>query len=255
MVGARKSKDWLRRMILIAMFGALSYVVMLTINFRVSFLTMDVKDVVIALAGLYIGPSAAIVLSLFVPFLEMITMSETGLYGFAMNAIGTAAFAVTVSVIYKYKKNLLGAVIGLVSGAVLMVAVMMGFNVLVTPFYLHSLGSTLEQARQTVFAMLPTVLLPFNVIKGALNVGLLLLLYKPMSRVIQRVGILPRSESGYRMDWRTALTLIAAVVLITGALVYLFVALDGVFEWGWLIQTCVNAFQKICSFFEGLFHA
>ena len=41
--------------------------------------------------------------------------------------------------------------------------------------------------------MIPTTILPFNLLKGFLNVGIVLLLYKPLSRALHRLGILKSS--------------------------------------------------------------
>lgn len=221
----RLNLDKLRRIVLIALFGAISYVVMLLVHIPVQFLTMDVKDVIITLAGLYFGPLAALSLSVLVPLLEMVTVSSTWLYGFLMNFLGTAALSVTASVIYKYKKSLWGAILGLVSGAGVMVAVMMLFNLLVTPYYM---GVTVE----AVQGLIPVLLFPFNLFKGLLNVGLVLMLYKPLSLVMQRAGILPRSEHPLRMDLRSLLIFAAALLLTVGSLIVIFVVLGGQITWG-----------------------
>lgn len=218
-------KNQLRRIVMIALFGAVSYVLMLLIHIPVRFLTMDIKDVIITLAGLYFGPLAAVVLSVTVPFLEMITVSATGPYGLVMNILGTASFSVTASLIYKHKKNLFGAIVGLVSGVGVMVAAMLAFNLLVTPQYL-------KLPVEVVRGMIPTLLLPFNLLKGILNMGFVLLLYKPISAIMQRAGILPRSERAYRMDLRSVLILIASLLLIAGSLALIFFVLGGGFQWG-----------------------
>ncbi|MBQ8311519.1 MAG: ECF transporter S component [Clostridia bacterium] len=221
----RVSSDNLRRIVLIALFGAISYVLMLVVHLPVSFLTMDVKDVIITLGGLYFGPSAALVLSCLVPLLELVTVSSTGLYGLVMNILGTAMFSVTASVIYKYKKSFFGAIIGLVSGVVAMVATMMVFNLLVTP---HYMGVTVE----AVQGLIPTLLLPFNLVKGVLNAALVLLFYKPLSGVMQRAGILPRSTHPFRMDLRTVIVMAVALVLVIASLIVVFTVLKGSFVFG-----------------------
>ncbi|MBE6588979.1 MAG: ECF transporter S component [Ruminococcaceae bacterium] len=221
----RVSEIGLRRVVLIALFGAISYVLMLLVHFPVGFLTMDVKDVIITLGGLYFGPLAALVLSILVPLLELFTVSDTGVYGFVMNVLGTAVFSVTASLIYKYKKSFFGAVIGLVSGTVAMVAVMMVFNLLVTP---HYMGVTVE----AVQALIPKLLLPFNVVKGVFNAALVLLLYKPLSGVLQRAGVLPKSVHPYRFDLRTALVTGTSILLIALCLFVIFGVLGGTFTFG-----------------------
>ncbi len=215
----------LRRMVGVAIFTALAYVVMLLIHFPVSFLTLDLKDAVITLCGLCFGPIAALFSSVTVAFFEMITVSSTGVYGFVMNALGTAAFSVTVSLIYRYKKNFFGAIFGLLSGIFTMTAVMMVFNLIVTPRYMH-----VEVAQ--VRSMIPTLLLPFNLVKATFNAAAVLLLYKPVSAALQKTGFLPRSSAAFKCDRRTILVAVAAVLLMVVSLVLIFQVLGGTFKFG-----------------------
>ena len=88
----------IRRMTMIGLFTALAYVVMMLIHFPVPpMLTLDLKDTVITLCGLCFGPLAAVFAGIVVPLLELITVSDTGVYGFVMNALGALSFSVTVS--------------------------------------------------------------------------------------------------------------------------------------------------------------
>ena len=234
----------IRRMVMVAMFTAMAYVAMLFIHIKVGFLTMDIKDAVITLCGLFFGPLSALFISVLVPLIEIWTISDTGPYGLIMNIIGSAAFSVTVSLFYKWKKTLWGAVIGLVSGALIMTAVMMLANLFITPYYM---GTTMEAVRQ----MIPTLLLPFNLLKGVINVGAVLLLYKPLSRALHKMGILTskgtrttenvsaeNAENSPRYATKSAFnrTSIAvsavAVLLIVGSLVLIFTVLGGKFDFG-----------------------
>lgn len=221
----RVSSNGLRRIVLLALFGAISYVLMLLVHFPISFLTLDVKDSVLILCGLYFGPGAAALLSVLVPVMELVTVSTTGLYGLGMNILGSLTLSVTVGLIYKYKKSFSGAVIGLLCGVVAMVAVMMGFNLLVTPYYV---GMTVADVR----AMIPTLLLPFNLVKGVLNAGLVLLVYKPLSAVMQHIGVLPPSAHPYWMSIRTVAVMLAALVLIGISLFFILIVLGGSFSFG-----------------------
>ena len=210
---------------MIGLFAALSYVVMLLIHFPVSFLTLDVKDAVITLCGLTFGPSAALFVSVFVPFLEMITVSHTGIYGFVMNVLGSACFSVTAALVYRYKKSFVGAILGLISGICAMTAMMMLFNLIVTPWYMH-----VEVA--AVARMIPTLLLPFNVVKAVLNAALVFLLYKPVSAVLQRTGVIPPSKATLRLDLRTVLASVVALMLVVASILVIFFVLGGEFRWG-----------------------
>ena len=232
----------IRKMVMIAMFTAIAYVAMLFIHIKVGFLTMDVKDAVITLCGLFFGPLSALFIAVLVPVIELFTMSETGVYGLIMNIIGSVTFSVVVSLFYKLKKTLWGAIAGLAAGALTMVAAMMLANLFITPYYM---GTTTEAVRQ----MIPTLLLPFNLLKGVINVGAVLLLYKPLSRVLRRLGVLPgrkkvaaeisqngenspRCATKSRFSAKSIAVTVAALILIAVSLVLIFAVLGGKFAFG-----------------------
>ncbi|MBE6702939.1 MAG: ECF transporter S component [Ruminococcaceae bacterium] len=182
----RKSaqSERIRYMVMIAMFMAMAFVTTLLIRIKVPpMLTMDVKDTVITLCGLFWGPLSALIISVLVPLLELISVSDTGVYGLIMNILGSVSFSVTVALFYKWKKTLWGAVLGLISGAFLMVSVMLLANLLITPLFLNVSVADVQ-------AMIPAILLPFNALKAMFNVGGVLLLYKPLSRMLRKLGIL-----------------------------------------------------------------
>ena len=229
-----KRGEAIRRMVIIAMFCAMAYVAMLVIHIKVGFLTLDVKDAVITLCGLCFGPVSALIVSVVVPVFEL-AVSSTGYYGLIMNILGSVAFSVTASLIYKYKKTLWGAVVALLSGAFLMIAVMLVANLVVTPYYM---GVTAEAVRE----MIPTLLFPFNLLKAIANVGVVLLLYKPVSRALRKGGFLPRrvvkeekwneALAKSKSRFTTVIVAAVAVLLIAVSMVLIFTVFDGVFDFG-----------------------
>ncbi|MBR3893639.1 MAG: ECF transporter S component [Clostridia bacterium] len=173
----------IKKMTATAMFCALAYACLYFIKIPVGFLTLDVKDALIILCSLLFGPWYGLIVAVIVPFLELITISGTGVYGFIMNALSSVTFSLTAGLIYRYKKSMTGAIIGLCSGVFVVTAVMMLANLFITPYYIG--GSVADVA-----AMIPKVLLPFNLVKAILNAALVLLLYKPLSRLLKRIGFL-----------------------------------------------------------------
>lgn len=174
-----KTTENIKRMTAIAVFAALAYVIHF-VHIPVAFLNLDFKDVIMTIAGMYFGPSAAAVLAFLVPILEYPT-SETGPYGLIMNILSSGAFVIVASVIYKFKKTLSGAIAALCSATLSMVAVMMLANLFITPYYMNV-------SRGDVVALIPTLLLPFNAVKAVLNAALTLCLYKPISTVLKKSG-------------------------------------------------------------------
>ena len=208
-----------RRLALSAIFCALAFLVTLLPAPRVLFLSFDVKDSVIATASLLLGPPVALSLSIAVPLLEFITVGTTGLWGLLMDLLSTAAFSLTASLVYKYRKTLGGAVLSLAAAALLQVAVILLADLFIIPLYM-------KVSRSEVEAMILPFLLPFNAVKSVFNASLVMLLYKPLSEALRRIGMLRRgSGDGYRFDGRSLAVLLLSLALVTGAALVLFLAL------------------------------
>ena len=57
---------------------------------HVSFLTFDLKNVILAIGALIFGPVCGIITSLVVSVIEMITISDTQIWGCLMNFLSSA---------------------------------------------------------------------------------------------------------------------------------------------------------------------
>ena len=76
------SRERIKKLVLIALFSALAYVCMFVFRIKVSFLTFDAKDAVMAIGSMFLGVVPGALMSLIVAFTEYISVSDTGLYGF-----------------------------------------------------------------------------------------------------------------------------------------------------------------------------
>lgn len=71
-------------------------------------------------------------------------------------------------------------------------------------------------------SMLATVFLPFNLGKGGVNMGLALLLYKPIVGALRKAKLLPPSNSdGEKKVFNASFTITAVAVLLTFSLLML----------------------------------
>ena len=193
----------------IAMLCAVAYVVMAIGRVPVVlFLKYDPKDVIITLGGLIWGPLTACLVSVIVSFIEMFTVSDTGIIGCIMNIISTCSFACTASVIYKKRRSLSGAVIGLAAGSLMMIGVMLLWNYLITPLYM-------KVPREEVAKLLLPAFLPFNALKSGLNGAITFLLYKPVISALRRSGFIALSDSSGPRQKPTGLILLAVAVIVT----------------------------------------
>ncbi len=208
----------LKRLCMAALFCALAFASTFVVHIKVTFLTLDVKDAIVTVAGLLFGPLYALAISTVVALLEFFAQGETGLWGFLMDILSTATFSTVCALIYQYKKNLRGAIVGLCASVLTMTSAMLLFNLFVTPLYM---GVT----RDAVVAMIPTLLLPFNFVKAVLNAATVMLLYKPISRAMKAAGVMPALSVGSQgmerestHHSRTFSLVITAVALIVIAL-------------------------------------
>lgn len=205
-----------RTLVGVAVFSAMAFCIALVTNIPVGFLTFDAKDAVITVASFIYGPVAAVTMSFITAFMEMITVGNTGPYGALMDFISTASFTVTASLIYKYRRKLSGAIIALGSAAAVYVAVMMVANLLITPLYM---GVNVAQVK----ALIPKMILPFNIAKALMNSALVMLLYKPVVRLTRRMGLAQSKQSdksgGKYFTKDTVIMVSIAAVALTLAIV------------------------------------
>lgn len=198
-------------MVSMAMLTAIAYTVMLMSKLMpsVMFLDFDFKDVVICIAGFTFGPLSAAIISILVAFIEMISISTTGIIGFIMNALATCAFCCTASFVYKKMHTKKGAVLGLSLGVVCLVVVMLLWNYLITPMYMVGFS------RADVAALLPTLFLPFNLAKGGMNMAATLLLYAPVVTALRKAGVVPPSQNSQGKKMNAGFVLFSFALLAT----------------------------------------
>ena len=213
-VPAARSRVNVRTVTSLAMLTAMTYVVMYLSKLLpqlYGFLQLEVKGTVVAIGGFLFGPLAAAAISIVVAVIEMFTVSDTGPIGCIMNCLAACAFACPAAFIYQKMRTKKGAVIGLTAGVAILVVVMLLWNYLITPIYMG-----MERAK--VAAMLTTVFLPFNLIKGVLNMLLALVLYKPVVTALRKARLVPETREGGQGRSIAAYLLLSLAVVATLAL-------------------------------------
>ena len=225
----RQTSQKIKKNVTVAMLCAFAFLCTVVIKIPVAFLTLDIKDSVIALCTLFFGIFSGVAASVIVPLLELILISDTGIYGFIMNVISSLMFCLPVGLIYKYKRTLKGALLGLVASVVSMVAVMMLANLVITPYYMNV-------PTEQVASLIPTLLLPFNAVKGVLNASIVMLLYKPLSRALKKARLVESSvfenttQTNVNKKKSTLVTVVALCIMII-SLVIIFTVLGGSISW------------------------
>ena len=210
-----------KKVTLLGMLAAIAYAVIFVCHFLIppvaGFLTLDVKDTIIAIAGFIFGPLSAALVGVVVAAVEMVTISATGPIGLVMNILSSCCFACVAALIYKRKHTLKGAIIGLIVGFLSATAVMLLWNFLITPIYMGV-------PRATVAAMLVPVFLPFNLGKYILNAALTMLIYKPIVTALRKANLLAPSSSDaapVQKKQHLGTILVSLLILITCILGFL----------------------------------
>lgn len=169
-----------KRIAVTALFCAVAAICTLFIEFPilpgVTFLKYDPSAIPALIAGFAFGPGTGAVVSI-LPYLVHLA-TESGLYGTIMAIIATITLVLPASLVYQRNTTMRGAIMGLVIGAAVCLAAVILANIIVTPLYMGA-------PRETVIGMIVPVLLPFNVIKIALNCIVTALVYKPISKALE----------------------------------------------------------------------
>ena len=202
----------LRRLIIMALLSALAFIAVSFIRIpAVLFLQYEPKDVLLTIGGFMFGPFVGLAIAALVALLELVTISDTGLIGMVMNIISSGLFVCTASLVYRLRRTLGGAVLGLACGMVLMTGGMLLWNYLVTPLYMGI-------PRQAVTELLLPVFLPFNLLKGGINAALTMLLYKPVTQALRTARLLPPASLSSGKNkifiWLMSLFIFLSLVLV-----------------------------------------
>ncbi len=199
---------------------AAAFLLTFIFRFKVSFLTFDFKDTLIAVAALTFGPLYGVASSFIVAFIEFLSVSDTGIYGFLMNFLASGTFSLVCGIIYKYKRTFNGAILALVLAAISVNIVMITANIFITPLYMGV-------ERGAVISMILPLLLPFNISKTVINCAATLLIYKPIISSLRRLNIL--NGESKKTSLKSVIIAIVSVLIIVLTVLFLTLKLNGVF--------------------------
>lgn len=177
-------RNGIDRLVKLGMLTALSIILVYAIHFPIfpsaTFLEYDMADVPILIGTFLYGPWWGLALTGVVSLLQWLLVSPQSLWvGAVMHFCATGAYVVAAGLIYRRNRTRAGALIGMAVGAVLQTLMMIPMNLI---FTVHFFGVP----RETVVALLPTAIIPFNAIKTVANSILTFLLYKRVSKLFER---------------------------------------------------------------------
>lgn len=217
-------KENLKKISVAAMFCALAFIMTFMFRFKVQFLTFDFKDAVISIVSLLFGPVYGISSAAVVALLEFLSVSDTGVYGLIMNFLSSGTFALVCGSVYKFKRDFTGAILSVIFAAISVTAVMMLANIFITPYYMGA-------ERSMVVALIPTLLLPFNICKSVINAASLLIIYKPVTSGLKKARLLKNENNqSFKFSKKSILLTIASILAIAVAAIFIIMFMDGSFQ-------------------------
>lgn len=167
-----------QRVALCAVFVALAFVasfIEIPLFPAAAWLKYDPSGIVCAVAGLVFGPVTGVIVSL-LPWVLRLFINP---WGALMAALATVALTLPAALMYQLHHTRKGAAAGLALGAVCCLGVVIVANLVITPLYS---GMDIAQVAELIVP----VLLPFNLIKLALNAGITFALYRTVERMVAR---------------------------------------------------------------------
>lgn len=182
------------------MLGALAMILHL-FDFPIPFLApgfykLDFSEIPVMIGAFYLGPVGGIVIELVKILLKLVVKgTSTAFVGDFANFVVGCSFVVPASIIYHMKKTKKTAVIGLITGTVVMTVFGSLFNaVYLLPAFsklygmpldaIVGMGTAINPAINSVSMLVLLAVAPLNLIKGVLISVPTMVLYKRISKVL-----------------------------------------------------------------------
>ena len=196
-----KTKLGTREIVTIGMLGAIAVVLMLfevPLPFAPPFYEIDFSEVPVLIGCFALGPIAGMLIELIKILLNLlINGTATAGVGELANFCIGCSFCIPAGIIYKRKKTKKGAMIGLISGTLIMTFLGCFINAyIMLPTYakafkipiegLIEMGTKVNASITDLFTFVMFAVVPFNLLKGILVSIIVILIYKKISPIIKK---------------------------------------------------------------------
>ena len=194
-------KTKINKLVIMAMFSAVAAVLMY-VEFPITFIApafyeMDLSEVPVMIGSFMLGPCAGVIMEAVKVLLKLVLKgTSTAFVGDFANFILGCALVVPASVVYHTKKTKKRAIIGLVTGGIVLIVSGVFLNALyLLPKYSQlygmpvetfiNMGAAINPAISNIFTFVILAVAPFNLIKATVVGVITMLLYKYLSRLIK----------------------------------------------------------------------
>ncbi|KEI00279.1 ECF transporter S component [Clostridium botulinum] len=207
----------LNKMIKISLLSVMAFILMF---FEVSmpifpnFLKIDISDLPALLGSFALGPIEGVGIELFKNILHVIFKgTQTGLVGEFANFTVGAVLVLVAGYIYRCKKSKKTAVLGLLTGSIIMsiVASVLNYSVFLPLFAkafkmpidaFVSMGALVNPKIHDLKGLVMWSILPFNLLKGLIVSSITLVMYKSVSPILHKDEVVQKRKINALEDQR-----------------------------------------------------
>lgn len=190
-----------RRLSYIAMFSALGGVLMLLevpLFFAPPFYKLDLGELPVLMSAFYLGPVAGVVTEFLKVVIKLLLKGTTTAYvGDFANFVVGCSFILPAAIVYHHNKTRKTAILGMAAGTLCMTVFGSAFNALyLLPKFsvlfglpldqIVAMGAAVNGGIRSVWTLVLFAVVPFNILKGAVDSLLAYLLYKRVEHLLFR---------------------------------------------------------------------
>lgn len=176
----KKSRTF--QLVFMAMLSAIAVVLMILVRPfplipATPFLIYDMADIPVLIGTMLGGIIPGLLVLLVTALIQAFAMGGDGWVGFVMHFISSGMMVVFVGIFHTCNPKWWKTALGLITGTLAMTAVMIPMNLILTPLFMGV-------PRDAVIALLLPAIIPFNLLKGALNCVITLIVYRLLTPLI-----------------------------------------------------------------------
>ena len=175
-----------KRLALDGVMAALGVVLMLLVRFPLipaaPWMLYDGGDIPAIVGALIVGPWHGLLILAVICLVQLLTPNSSGFYGLLMHFLASGLMVFLPAFVWRRRGTQKALIISLIAAALLMTAVMIPLNLLIAPLFL---GTSLDD----VIKMIVPILIPFNLVKGLINIAASYLIFRGIQGIVRKIEL------------------------------------------------------------------
>ncbi|MBR2900943.1 MAG: ECF transporter S component [Clostridia bacterium] len=189
--------EYITKISVLAVISALLMLLEFPLPFAPAFYELDLSEIAVLISGFALGPMAGVLTELIKVLLNLLMNgTATAFVGEISNFVIGVSFVLPASLIYKYRKNFSGALIGMVIGTLCLTVIgaFINYYVLVPAYSrffmpmekIVAMGTAVNSNIDGLKTLVLFATVPFNFLKGVICSVVTALVYKRVSPILHK---------------------------------------------------------------------